>query len=51
LEYLEYCVVELLWHVFDKSSRDVVEAGCFVAPEEAEGFVENGGGEFGEEKG
>ena len=38
--------MEFLWHVFNKNSWDVVGARCFVAREEAEGFVENGGGEF-----
>ena len=46
LEELEYCVVELLWHVFDEYTWDVVGAGCFVARQKAESFVENGGCEF-----
>ena len=35
--------MEFLWHVFNKNSWDVVGARCFVAREEAEGFVKNGG--------
>ncbi len=46
LEELEYGVVECMWHVFNKYSRDVVGAGCFVAREESEGFVEDCAGEF-----
>ncbi len=46
LEELEYCVMEFLWHVFNKNSWDVVGARYFVAREKVEGFVENGGGEF-----
>ncbi len=46
LEELEYGVVECMWHVFNKYSRDVVGAGCFVAREESEGFVKDCGGEF-----
>ena len=46
LEELEFCVMEFLWHVFNKNSRDVVGARCFAAREKAESFVENGGGEF-----
>ena len=38
--------MEFLWHVFNKYFWDVVGAGCFVAGKKAEGFVENGGGEF-----
>jgi hypothetical protein len=38
--------MEFLWHVFNKNSWDVVGAMCFVAREEADGFVENGGVEF-----
>ena len=38
--------MEFLWHVFNKNSWDVVGARRFVAREEAEAFVENGGGEF-----
>ena len=46
LKELEYGVVECLWHVFNKYSRDVVGAGYFVARAESEGFVKGCGGEF-----
>ncbi len=46
LKELEYGVVECLWHVYNKYSRDVVGAMCFVARKESEGFVEDCGGEF-----
>ncbi len=32
--------------MFNKYSRDVVRAGCFVARGESEGFVNDCGGEF-----
>ncbi len=46
LEELEYGVMECLWHVFNKHSWNVVGAKGFVAREESDGFVENGGGRF-----
>ena len=46
LKELEYGVMECLWHVFNKYSRDVVGAGCFVARKESEGFVKDCGGKF-----
>ncbi len=38
--------MECLWYVFNKHSWNVVGARGFVAREESEGFVENGGGQF-----
>ena len=46
MEELEYGVMECLWHVFNKHSWNVLGARGFVAREESERFVENGGVKF-----